>query len=177
LRLFFALWPEVDVVTQLASVAVRLPINDSGRLVNKKNYHLTVAFVGEVDSARLEALNQIGQSLLADCGTVVLDSMEFWPQSQALVAAARTVPPGLLRLWRQLQDALALPETRYRAHVTLARKVTQAPVPQAMSPILWHPTSIALIRSDTGGMESAYTVVSTWPLLDETLKPSGNCAN
>jgi RNA 2',3'-cyclic 3'-phosphodiesterase len=171
LRLFFALWPDVDVATQLAGVAAHIPMDDSGRLVSKKNYHLTMAFVGEADNARLEALKQIGQSLRADCGMVVLDSMEFWPQSQALVAAARTVPSGLLRFWRQLQDALALPGTRFRAHVTLARKVTQAPVPQAMSPILWHPTSIALIRSDTGGMESAYTVVSTWPLLDEPLKP------
>jgi 2'-5' RNA ligase len=171
LRLFFALLPGVDVATQLANVAAQIPLNDSGRLVSAKNYHLTVAFVGEVESARLETLRHLGQSLRAACGAVVLDSMEFWPQSRAVVAAARTVSPGLLRLWRQLQNALALPETRFRAHVTLARKVTQAPVPQAMSPILWRPTSIALIRSDTGGTESAYTVVGTWSLLDETLNP------
>ena len=171
MRLFFALRPDIDVATQLANVAAQIPISESGRLVSTNNYHLTVAFVGEVATARLETLRQIGKSLRAACGTVVLDSMEFWPQSKAVVAVARTVPPGLRRLSRQLQDALALPETQFRAHVTLARKVAQAPVPQAMSPILWHPTSVALIRSDTGGKESAYTVLDTWSLLDEKLNP------
>jgi hypothetical protein len=28
--------------------------------------------------------------------------------------------------------------------------------------------SFSLVRSDTGGAESAYTVLDTWPLLDET---------
>jgi RNA 2',3'-cyclic 3'-phosphodiesterase len=170
LRLFFALSPDIDVATQLTNVAAQIPVNDSGRLVSLKNYHLTVAFVGEVADARLETLRRIGQSLPA-CGTVVLDSIEFWPESRAVVAAARIVPPGFFRLWTQLQEALALRERRFRAHVTLARKVSQAPVLQAMSPILWHPNRVALIRSDTGGQESAYTVVGTWPLLDETLKP------
>ncbi|HEY0746734.1 MAG TPA: 2'-5' RNA ligase family protein, partial [Steroidobacteraceae bacterium] len=112
------------------------------RLVSPKNYHLTVAFVGEVADARLEGIMQIGQSLRA-CGAVVLDSIEFWPESRAVVAAARIVPPGLFGLWTQLQEALALPETRFRAHVTLARKVAQAPVLQAMSPIVWHPSRVA----------------------------------
>ncbi len=97
--------------------------------------------------------------------------MEFWSQSQAVVAAARIVPPGLYRLSRQLQDALALPEMPFRAHVTLARKVAQAPVRQAMSPIVWLPTRVALMRSDTGGKESSYTVLDTWSLLDETQNP------
>jgi 2'-5' RNA ligase len=60
-----------------------------------------------------------------------------------------------------------LPCERLRAHVTLARKVSQAPVLQAMSPIAWRATNFSLIRSDTGGAASAYTVVETWPLLDE----------
>ena len=168
MRLFFALRPDIDVATQLANVAAQIPVNDSHRLVSTKNFHLTLAFVGEVADARLETIRRIGQSLRAACGTVVLDSMEFWSQSQAVVAAARIVPPGLYRLSRQLQDALALPETLFRAHVTLARKVAQAPVQQAMSPIVWHPTSVDLVRSDTGGKESAYTVLDTWSLLDET---------
>jgi 2'-5' RNA ligase len=84
------------------------------------------------------------------------------------VAAARAAPLGLLDLWAKLNDAIGLPRKRLRAHVTLARKVTQAPVPQAMSPIEWQATDFSLIRSDTGGIESAYTVLDTWSLLDET---------
>jgi len=59
------------------------------------------------------------------------------------------------------------PTAPLRPHVTLARKVTQAPVPQAMSPIDWRVRSFSLARSDTSGARSVYTVVDTWPLLDE----------
>ena len=168
MRLFFALLPDVDVATQLAKLAAQIPVNDSGRLVNTKNFHLTLAFLGAVADARLGTVVTIGQSLRAPSFTVVLDSLVFWSQSHVVVAAARVVPPRLNRLASQLQDALALPEARFCAHVTLARKVAQAPVPQAMSPIVWHATRVALIRSDTGGQESAYTVLDTWSLLDET---------
>jgi 2'-5' RNA ligase len=62
-------------------------------------------------------------------------------------------------------------EQPLRAHVTLARKVTQAPVLQAMSPLYWNTRSFSLICSETGGTCSAYTVVDTWPLLDESQNP------
>ena len=57
-----------------------------------------------------------------------------------------------------------------RVHVTLARKVVQAPVLQAMSPLHWNARSFSLVRSDTGGARSVYTVVDTWQLLDECPK-------
>jgi 2'-5' RNA ligase len=85
------------------------------------------------------------------------------------VAAAHIVPPALHDFWISLNEAIGLPrEQRLRVHVTLARKVVQAPVLQAMSSIIWPANNFSLIRSDTGGAESAYTVLDTWPLLDET---------
>jgi 2'-5' RNA ligase len=54
-----------------------------------------------------------------------------------------------------------------RPHVTLARKVAQAPVLQAMSPFDWSARSFSLVSSDTSGAHSVYTVVDTWPLLYE----------
>jgi 2'-5' RNA ligase len=136
-------------------------------LVDAKNYHVTLAFLGEVAESRLAVLRQVGGSLQGPRCTIALDSLEFWPQSQVVVAAAQETPPGLLGLWTELHDSTGLPRARLRAHVTLARKVAQPPVVQAMSPILWRATRFSLVRSETGGAESAYTVVDTWPLLDE----------
>jgi len=59
----------------------------------------------------------------------------------------------------------------FRAHVTLARKVTQAPVLKAMPPFGWSAHSFNLVRSDTRGTHPVYTVMDTWPLLDETAIP------
>ena len=168
LRLFFALWPDADVTRRLALTARQLKLDGRSRGVNPKNYHVTLAFVGEVPAPKLAVLQQIGRSLQAPRFTFTCDSIEFWRESQVVVAAARATPRGLLDLWTQLNAAIGLPPERLRAHVTLARKVTQAPVQQAMSPVVWQATNFSLIRSDTGGAESAYTVLDTWSLLDET---------
>jgi 2'-5' RNA ligase len=152
---------------RLTHMARQLKLEGRSRWVDPKNYHVTLAFVGEVPATKLAVLQQIGRSLQAPRFTFTCDSIEFWRQSQVVVAAARAAPPGLLDLWTQLNDAIGLPQERLRAHVTLARKVTQAPVPQAMSPVVWQATTFSLIRSDTGGVESAYTVLDTWSLLDE----------
>jgi 2'-5' RNA ligase len=168
LRLFFALWPDVDAATRLARLAASLNLASPGRLVDAKNYHVTLAFIGEVAESRLAVLRQVGGSLQAPRCTIALDSLEFWPPSRVVVAAAQETPRSLLSLWTQLHEATGSPRAQLRVHVTLARKVAQPPVLQAMSPILWRATRFSLVRSETGGAESAYTVVDTWPLLDET---------
>lgn len=171
MRLFFALWPDPNVTRQLTQMARRLNLDSRSRPVDPKNYHVTLAFVGEVPDARLAVLQQIGRSLRVARFAFKCDSIEFWQGSQVVVAVVRATPPGLLDLWAKLNDAIGLSRERLRAHVTLARKVTQAPVPQAMSPVEWQATDFSLIRSDTGGVESAYTVLDTWSLLDETENP------
>jgi 2'-5' RNA ligase len=167
LRLFFALWPDADVSRQLTQVARQLKLEGRNRWVDPKNYHLTLAFVGEVPATKLAVLQQIGRSLRAPQFAFTCDSIEFWRESRVVVAAANTAPPALFDLSTQLNNAVGLPPERLRAHVTLARKVTQPPVLQAMLPVVWRATNFSLIRSDTGGVESAYTVLDTWSLLDE----------
>jgi 2'-5' RNA ligase len=168
LRLFFALWPDVNVTRQLTDAAYQLNLEGRGRLVAPKNYHLTLAFVGEVAAPKLAVLQQVGRSLRSAPFNVSFESLEYWRGSQAVVAIAQEAPPGLIDLWTRLNAAIGLPWERLRAHVTLARKLVQAPVLQAMSPIVWSATNFSLVRSDTGGTESAYTVLDTWSLLDET---------
>jgi RNA 2',3'-cyclic 3'-phosphodiesterase len=167
MRLFFALWPDADAAGQLASVASKLTLKSPARLVTAGNYHVTLAFLGEVASLQLEKWRQIGRAFSAPRCTISFHSLEYWPDPKAVVAVALEPPAALLELWTQLRDAADLPVLSLRAHVTLARKVAQAPVLQAMSAITWHANSVSLVRSDTGGAESAYTVVDTWPLLYE----------
>lgn len=171
MRLFFALWPNADVRRQLSEIGCRLNLERGARRVDPKNYHVTLAFVGEVPATELAVLQHVGGSLRAPQFTLICDSIEFWQEPRVVVAAAQIVPPGLLDLWFRLNAAFSLPRESLRVHVTLARKVAQAPVPQAMSPVVWRAETFSLVRSDTGGAESAYTVVDTWPLLDKPQDP------
>jgi 2'-5' RNA ligase len=180
LRVFFALCPDAATRTCIANAAAALRLTGGARPVPRDNFHLTLAFVGEVPSSGLAVLQQIGRNQRASGCTIQLDAYEHWPEPRVVVAAAREPPPALIDLRSALRHDLALqPEAldsnqlrpQWRAHVTLARKVVQAPVLQAMSAICWSARSFSLIRSDTSGAHSVYTVVDTWPLLDETPKP------
>jgi RNA 2',3'-cyclic 3'-phosphodiesterase len=180
LRLFFALWPDADARERVAHAAAALCLTDGARLVPQQNYHLTLAFIGEVTSAQVAVLQQIGRAQRVPGCTISFDAYEYWREPQVVVAVAREPPTGLVELWMRLrQDPVihqsALKSSRLqpslRAHVTLARKVAQAPVLPAMSPFDWSARSFSLVRSDRGAARSIYTVVDTWPLLDERPKP------
>jgi 2'-5' RNA ligase len=169
LRLFFALWADAGVAQQFAALSSQFKFEHAGRLVDSKNYHVTVAFVGEVSNSRLETLRKIGWTLQARPFSMRFDALEYWQESRAIVAVVSDTPPALRDLWQGLQSAIGLKtDMPFRPHVTLARKVAQATVHTAKSAIIWDAGKLSLIRSDTGGVESAYTVVDTWPLLYES---------
>jgi RNA 2',3'-cyclic 3'-phosphodiesterase len=176
--MFFALWPDELTRRQFAEAAAALPPECRAHGVPPQNYHLTLAFLGDVAVSQREALQQIGASLRAPGSTIAFDGYEYWREPRVIVAAAHEAPAALLKLWsglyRALQNSQVAPRFQPappRAHVTLARKVVQAPVLQAMSPVRWSARSFSLVSSDTSGKHSVYTVVDTWSLLDETEKP------
>jgi 2'-5' RNA ligase len=132
---------------------------------------MTLAFVGDVAASKLPVLLNVGAGQKERAFSVTFDAYEYWPKSGVIVAAASIIPAALHRLWRQLNHELAghawaLESERLRPHVTLARKVSQPPVLQAMSAFDWRVHDFCLMRSDTSGVQSAYTVVDTWSLLD-----------
>ena len=167
MRLFFALLPDDDTRAHIANAALALRGAADARPVPQENYHVTLAFVGEATLPQLAVLQQIGRAQRAAGCTIRFDAYDYWPDHQVAVAIAREAPQALTLLWRQLHRDLGCPHSSLRTHITLARKVAQAPVLQAMSPFHWNARSFSLIRSDTSGARSAYTVVDTWQLLYE----------
>ena len=180
MRLFFALWPDDDARARIATAALALRLTVDARPVPQESYHATLAFVGEVSMPQLAVLQQIGRAQRGAAFAIRFDAYDYWRDSQVVVAVARESPAALTLLWAQLHRDIALlqphrnlehPQARLRTHITLARKVAQAPVLPAMSPFDWNARSFSLVRSDTSGARSVYTVVDTWQLLYETPKP------
>ncbi len=172
LRMFYALRPGLDARLRMAAAAQALTWGGSVRLVPAENYHLTIAFVGAVTAGKLPVLREIGAGLRAASCTIEFDAYEYWPKPAVVVAAAREIPAALEHCWRALHQDLAnhdfrLDPKRLRPHVTLARKVAQAPVLAPMSRFAWRASDFCLMRSSGGGAQPVYTVVDTWPLLDE----------
>jgi RNA 2',3'-cyclic 3'-phosphodiesterase len=173
LRLFFALLPDEVTKKSLYSEARRLEMSGRARQLALANFHITLAFVGEVPESSLHRFRQIGASLALRQCVIGLDLYEYWPKPQVLVLTARNNPQELSAQSYRLQAAVGAlvhpgrEDKPWRVHVTLARKVAQAPVLTTMSPIHWASHSFCLMRSKTDGRESVYTVVDSWPLLDK----------
>jgi RNA 2',3'-cyclic 3'-phosphodiesterase len=171
-RLFFALLPDSETQQRITTAARELRLDPASPLVRPESLHMTLAFVGKVPALKVALLRKIGDAQRIPAFTIRFDEYEYWPKAKAVVAAARESPASLNLLWRQIHDALAkhnLAPThdRLRPHVTLARKVSQAPVLQAMSAFDLRAQAFSLMHSDTTGVRPLYTVVDTWPLLDD----------
>ncbi len=176
MRLFFAAFPALEVRARIESAAAALGLPDDARRVPAERYHLTIAFAGEVSHAQAAALRAIGAAVRCAPFEIGFDACEYWPKAEVIVAAARECPVALHELNQALRSGLdrlglAADPIPFRAHVTVARKVAQAPVLKAMSKFSWTVSSFQLARSVRSDLGSVYTVIDSWRLLDKSSSP------
>jgi RNA 2',3'-cyclic 3'-phosphodiesterase len=172
MRVFFAALPGLDARQQLESVAAGLRLPQEARRIPAQNYHLTLAFAGEVSNAQGAALRAVGAALRSPAFDVYLNVQEYWQKSEVVVVAARDEPPALRALQQRLRTelgrlGLAADPMPFRAHVTIARRVVQAPVLEQSSGTCWRVRAFHLVHSARSVAGSVYTVFDTWPLLDK----------
>lgn len=148
-RLFFAFWPDERLRLALETARNRLfPL--SGRPVAVAGLHVTAAFLGAVNEARLAALMTL-------CGPVpplaiTLDRLEHWQRPRVLVAATTHVPEDLRLivdgLWQRLDRLGFARETRpFRPHVTLVRDVRTVRSGLPWTPLRWPVERVVLVES------------------------------
>ncbi len=137
LRCFFAIPLSHQAEQQLAdavdSMRQQLQIimpKTSLRWVPPVNYHLTLAFLGDIDTASIEALHLIAQQVVTESSTTVLrfDQLCWFPSSvkPKMLVAMPVENTTLLNLQKRLQRLLRqqgfrVEKRRFRPHVTLAR--------------------------------------------------------
>ena len=172
-RLFFALWPDASLRDELAA---RVPALTSGypcRPQRPDQWHLTIEFLGDVESDRQPALHEAARTVegfLQAPETVVLDRLEHWKKPQVLCVTAALVPRGVAGFAAALQDALRRqgfdPERRaFRPHLTVARKARQPVASRAMEPIRWPVDSLWLVKSLGEAAGSRYEPCARWNLV------------
>ena len=168
-RAFYALAPTETVRQQLAQLGRDVARRSRGRAVAPENAHLTLAFLGDVATAALPALQSIGTRLSPTGFVLEFDSLGAWRASGVAWVAPSSLPAALPALHAQLAQALVdagfAHETRpFRAHVTLARRCLQ-PVPRARcAPIIWPVDRLLLIGSELRSEGPLYRELGAWPL-------------
>jgi 2'-5' RNA ligase len=167
LRLFFALWPDAATRAALAAWSRAIHAASGGRAVRPEILHITLAFLGQCDSARLPALQAAAASVRLRPFKLVVDDPGYWHHHQLAWAGARTTPAELRALVTDLRAALTAREFSFDPkpfvpHVTLIRKARAGFAVPRVEPIHWRIQDFALIRSIPGREGSVYTVEGRW---------------
>jgi 2'-5' RNA ligase len=167
-RLFFALWPDDEVRAGLAERARAARGSAPGRPVPDANLHLTLAFLGQVEAARIAALTAAVDGLGVPAFELVIDRQGWWKRSGVLWLGPSAPPPALNRLVKSLWAALApldfWPDFRdFRPHVTVARRCRGGHGGE-LPPLVWPINAFQLMTSVIDRKGAAYRVHASWPL-------------
>ncbi|WP_462402590.1 RNA 2',3'-cyclic phosphodiesterase [Pseudomonas sp. Marseille-QA0332] len=169
-RLFFALDCPEPQRRAIAQWRRELGLR-SGKPVAAENFHLTLLFLGDVDTVRLADICTAVDELAKPSMPVrlSLDRLQAWQRARVLVLEPGQTPPVLRRLVYDLQQTL-LPlgfqeqSREYRPHLTLARDF-HGQAPEATSAPAFHLNArgFALYESRKG----RYWPLAHWTMAEQ----------
>ncbi|GAB2929910.1 RNA 2',3'-cyclic phosphodiesterase [Micromonospora polyrhachis] len=199
MRLFVALYPTPEAVDDLTAQVVRLRIGELAatgvnvRLTNRETYHVTLAFLGEVDDARLPdletALDRAARGWRGPAGVPVTGgddlprlrlagggrfgqdrSTVLWVGLRGDLVALRRLGAAVRRELRRVRVSYDV--RPYRPHLTVARpgeRATPALVEADRETLdgyfgpSWPMSEMVLVRSHLG-YRSLHHRLASWPL-------------
>lgn len=167
MRLFFALWPDDEVRAQLAHWSRELHAACGGRPTRPENLHVTLAFLGSVDDARVGEVERTADTAGLRACTLILDRAGYWKHNRIAWAGAFTVPSELDALVAELRNSLArapigFDPKEFVSHVTLLREAREPKAMPVLTPIEWRLDGFALVQSVTLPRGSRYEIRKSW---------------
>lgn len=167
-RLFFALWPDRNTRRQCRQLAESL--RDFGKPVAANNLHVTLVFLGLVDTAGQQALSKAADRIAIEPLCLAFDRLEFWQKPAVVCLRAERIEP-VLSAWVEqltlaaLDNGISVDQRPYQPHVTLLRKARQLP-PAEFEPIIWRAAGFCLAESCSTPNGVEYRVRERWGLVD-----------
>lgn len=171
MRLFFALWPDEGVRAQLGRWSRELHAVCGGRPTRAENLHLTLAFLGSVEEARVAEVERAADAVAPLSVSLLLDEPGYWKHNRIAWAGASVVPRELEAFVAELRGALVRSRTAFDSkgfvsHVTLLRDAREPRTVPQLAPIEWRLDGFALVQSvalpSSLGGGSRYEVRKSW---------------
>lgn len=127
-RLFFAIWLTDRQRDSLRDTVRPLLSGIEGDFVNRRNWHVTLVFVGEFPETDLPLLKSAVSGIEVPAFRLRFDRAGFWPRPKIACLEAATVPDELQQLVGRIRQAveplgIRPEEHNYRPHITIARRV------------------------------------------------------
>jgi len=183
LRLFVALVPPADALDELAAAVEALRATPGLRWTRPEQWHVTLAFLAEVDERTREALTprlervarRHAPPTLALAGGGRFGGQVLWTRVDGDQAALRRLADAVRAAARRC--GLPVDTRPYRPHLTLARTLARARDPATdLAPLAaaldgfagrpWSASDLHLVRSVLGagpGRTAHHEPVASWP--------------
>ena len=131
-RVFFALWPDNRQRDRLRDVINSVARTVEGRAVDRRNWHVTLAYIGDYPEDQVPDLLDRAKQIQVEPFQLGFDRLEFWPRPKIACLIAPTVPAEMESLVTTLnsliQDIGVVHEDRtYRPHITVSRNARTFP--------------------------------------------------
>jgi 2'-5' RNA ligase len=172
IRAFFALSIAEQLEQQLVQACDQLGARLGKtplRWVPAENYHITLAFLGDVPSELLPLLSDITDAVAADHAPfeLSLETLAWFPSANKPRQLVALLKPSaaLAQLHKQLNSRLAsvgltLEKRRFRPHITLARagrSLTAMPFEQPLAQACFEADELVLFESQLHSSGSRYS--------------------
>lgn len=168
-RVFFALWPDAAVRRGLDHLAGQAHQICGGRRMRADSAHLTLVFVGQVATAKIEILKSIASGIHVPSFDLHLDRMGYWKRNRIAWLGTRQIPRPLAELVESLEEGLRreglkFDKRPYSPHLTLARKAFCGAPLSPDADIRWRVEEFVLVRSSLLPAGAVYEVIGRWML-------------
>ena len=178
-RAFFALWPAPETQHLMLRHARDIHRLTGGTLTRPESIHLTLAFLGEIDAARIDAARDAAARAEFKPFALSIETAGCWNHNRIAWLAPRDRPAELDALVTTLGSGLrdrgfSFEERPHSPHITIVRKARCGRMDFAFEPIKWRVREFVLVRSQLHPEGSRYSVVGRWPqqpAFDERTQP------
>ena len=154
-RLFFALWPDHRQRERLRDVIGSVAKTVEGRMVDRRDWHVTLAFIGPFPENRIPYLLERASEIQVEPFRLNFDRLEYWARPRVASLSAATVPDELQSVVDSLNlvisDLGIRPEDRnYRPHITVVRNARSFTTERLTQRVVTEWSSFELMESVSG---------------------------
>lgn len=171
MRTFIALELPDDFIADIAALSRRLKATLEGRFLQTETYHLTLAFLGDIAEADIDAVIDAMEAACTGVGTIPLQSDglgKFGRASDATLWLGIAPAPELTQLAERVREELVarnipFDDKPFKPHITLARRVR---IPKIDLPALAFPqeseaSTVTLFKSTLARDGATYKPLHT----------------
>ncbi len=180
-RLFFALPLSAEQKQQVSDFTLHNLHDDSnlnsniGKPVSSNNYHITLAFIGQVTDEQYRQLVELGDKIFAPFCQFNADFIGYWSKPKVLYLGAEKVPETIKQLQLMLLSELEKfpqinerfhPPKIFKPHITLYRKAKYLVGVDEFGEMVFHFERFCLFESISTNQGVIYKELHSWPLFD-----------